>query len=243
MSVHRYRTSYPSLTDLQEVIESGLSISGQSGSWEIDVTLVNDTLLPDLDVVMAELGFSYVTTSPTTSRVSSESDALDFKGVASPGVSAGGDARLYFDSGSNRLMISQNGGAFFPVAGPGATATTVRSESALACPGTVNLYDAVYLTGADSVDRADSDDASKQPLIGIVLEKPTLTSAVIAYYGEVNGFAGLVAGATYYLGVNPGQITNLAPTTAGNIVQRIGFARNATTLVLMADRDWTEITT
>jgi hypothetical protein len=110
------------------------------------------------------------------------------------------------------------------------------------CPAGVLVTDAVYLSGAGAVDKADSDDASKQPLIGIVTAKPTATTCVVTNYGEANVFVGLVVGATYYLGTVPGTITTAAPSTPGNIVQRIGFAKSTTTLVVFTDRDWTEIT-
>lgn len=110
------------------------------------------------------------------------------------------------------------------------------------CPAGINPLDAVYLSAADNVDLADADDASKQPLIGIVDSKPAATTALVTYYGEVSGFVGLVPGDTYYLSITPGQITNVAPSNPGEIVQRIGFARSATVLMVMVDRDWTLLT-
>lgn len=240
MSTHRYRTTGPAAALLQGVIESGLSVSNTSGAFEVDVALVTDALLPDLDIVMAQLGYAYVGTAPTDPRATSAGDILDWSGGAAPPVSAAGTARVYFDSGTNQLMLSQNGGPFLPFGAPGGTSGSV--SGIYSCPAGVAVTDAVYLSGAGAVDKADSDDASKQPLIGIVTAKPTATTCVVTNYGEANVFVGLVVGATYYLGTVPGTITTAAPSTPGNIVQRIGFAKSTTTLVVFTDRDWTEIT-
>lgn len=119
---------------------------------------------------------------------------------------------------------------------------TAAVQGTYTCPVTVVVRDAVYLSAADTVDQADADDASKQPLIGIVDSKPGATTAIVTYYGEVSGFVGLTPGDTYYLSTTPGQITNVAPSNPGDIVQRIGFAKSATVLMVMVDRDWTVLT-
>lgn len=109
------------------------------------------------------------------------------------------------------------------------------------CPITVAVLDVVYLSSADNVDKADADDASKRPLVGFVVTKPTTTTATVLYYGELDGFVGLTPGSTYYLSATPGQVTDVAPSASGNIIQRVGFARSTTKLVLMIDRDYVEI--
>lgn len=106
------------------------------------------------------------------------------------------------------------------------------------CDAGVSVNDVVYVSSADTVAKADSDNISAQPLIGLVLDKPTSTTAVVIYYGEISGFSSLSVGETYYLSTNPGQITNIAPSSMGSIVQRVGFAKNSTTLVVMIDRDY-----
>lgn len=104
--------------------------------------------------------------------------------------------------------------------------------------GTV-VNDVVYLSAANTVEPADADDAGKQPLVGFVKDKPTATTAIVIYSGELSGFTGLVVGATYFLSTTPGVVTDIAisgPT--GAIVHRVGFAKNSTTLVVMVDRDF-----
>jgi hypothetical protein len=122
-------------------------------------------------------------------------------------------------------------------AGGGATGPT----GSYGCPITVSVLDVVYLSSANTVDQADADDVTKRPLVGIVIAKPTTTSATVLYYGELDGFTGLTPGDTYYLSTTPGQLTATAPTASGSIQQRVGFARSTTRFVLMIDRDWVEI--
>lgn len=106
------------------------------------------------------------------------------------------------------------------------------------CPSSLVIGDVVYLSSPNSVDIADADNSSAQPLIGLVSNKISPTSAEIMYHGELDAFVGLVTGATYYLDINPGFITNNPPSTLGSIIQRVGFAKNTTTLVVMIDRDY-----
>lgn len=122
------------------------------------------------------------------------------------------------------------------------TLTTGVVDGNYNCPITVIINDVVYLSSSDTVDKADADDGSKQPVIGFVVSKPTTTTAIVRYYGELAGFGGLITGSTYYLSITPGLITATAPTIPPVIVQRVGFAKSATTLMIMIDRDFTVLT-
>lgn len=101
------------------------------------------------------------------------------------------------------------------------------------CPATVAVRDVVYISAANTVDRADATTAATMPVVGIVTAKPTLTTAdVMVGTSEVGGFVGLTAGATYYGSLVAGGITLTAPTTVGQVVQKVGQARNTTTLLV-----------
>lgn len=103
------------------------------------------------------------------------------------------------------------------------------------CPSAVSVGDAVFISGSDAVDRADASSNSTSPAFAIVRAKPTATTCLIQSSGEVDAFGGLTAGATYYLSDStPGGITLTAPTS-GSFQQALGFARNATTLVVIID--------
>lgn len=122
------------------------------------------------------------------------------------------------------------------------TKSPVGNEDAIgrnySCPAGAAIRDAMALTGADTVDKADSNDPARLPAIGFVKAKPSSTTCTLQYDGEMGGFSGLTPGITYFLDeVTPGAITATAPTASGGNVQAVGFARNPTTLVIDVDRD------
>lgn len=104
-----------------------------------------------------------------------------------------------------------------------------------ACPAGVAVGDAVYITGADAVDKADASAIGTSPAFGLVRFKPSTTECIVQSSGEMDVFAGLTAGDTYYLSAStPGGITNVTPGN-GETVQPLGFARNGTTLFVLID--------
>lgn len=100
------------------------------------------------------------------------------------------------------------------------------------------VLDVVYLTAPDTVAPADNDDPPKQPVIGFIRQRLDASTVLVQYAGELSGFAGLVSGATYFLGAAPGAITPVAPTVSPSVLQRIGFAKDSSTLVIFVDRDF-----
>ncbi len=151
------------------------------------------------------------------------------------------------DAGKTGIRVRQNGAGNpidIRVNGAGevfAQGFPVPNTSFYDCPATVSMLDTVYISAANTVDKASALDNTK-PAIGIVIAKPTPTTATVRWYGEIGGFVGLVSGATYFLGTIAGAIADVAPVGLGNIVQRLGVARNTTTLLAMIDRDWTVLT-
>jgi hypothetical protein len=115
------------------------------------------------------------------------------------------------------------------------------SATSYSCPVSVAVNDAVYITIVDdTVDRANATSFATAPIVGFVISKPTATTCMVAYAGEVPGFVGLLAGEQYYLDIVNGAITLVVPSSPGNIVQRVGTARNSTTLVVGLD-NYTEL--
>jgi hypothetical protein len=121
-----------------------------------------------------------------------------------------------------------------PICGPG----VANVIGPFACSSGLSPNEAVRLSTADTIDLAQADVVSERPTIGFVLTKPTATLAYVLTAGEMGGFVGLVPGATYYLSETPGQITDVAPMAQGSIVQEVGWASNATTLVIGIVRDF-----
>ena len=98
----------------------------------------------------------------------------------------------------------------------------------------VSVGNLVYATAAAfTAAQADNSGLATAPGMGIVIAKPTPTTATVAYVGEVSVFAGLVPGSLYYLGTSGGIILGGAlPGTPGSVVQRVGVAADANTLIL-----------
>jgi hypothetical protein len=115
------------------------------------------------------------------------------------------------------------------------------TKGTFACPGTVNVRDAVYSSAEDTVDQAEADN-TKVPCVGFVYARPGALAATVQYSGELTGFTGLVTGSTYYVGLTPGAITDdVSAYPMGSVVQEVGWARNSTTLVIVIDRDWVQL--
>lgn len=66
MGVQRFQSTGVSVATLQTLVEPGLTASSQSFPVYIDITLTDDSLLPDLQVVMGQMGWSFVGSAPTT---------------------------------------------------------------------------------------------------------------------------------------------------------------------------------
>lgn len=141
-----------------------------------------------------------------------------------------GASTLNFASGAT--VTSAGGGqADVVVSGSGSVPTILVS-----CTTSEAVNDAVYVTGTDAVARANAASIVTLPAIGLILSKPTTTSAIVQLSGVFAGFMGLTPGATYFLSATtPGAVTTTAPSTTGTFVQRIGVAEDANTILLDVD--------
>ena len=120
------------------------------------------------------------------------------------------------------------------------TITGGLPTSVYVCPAGVLVNDFVYISAANTVDRANATSSAAAPAIGVVVSKPSATSALVMFgASEVGGFAGLAPGAAYYIATIDGAISTLAPGAVGNIVQRIGRARSATVLLVQINEEYT----
>ena len=103
----------------------------------------------------------------------------------------------------------------------------------------VAVLDAVYLKAADLYAKANAGAEATMPVAGFVVSKPTATSAIIRSAGDLEGFT-LVADTEYYASLVAGGVTATAPVVAGQVVQGVGRAKNATTLTIaVQDDDYT----
>ena len=90
------------------------------------------------------------------------------------------------------------------------------------CVVGANVGDLVMesLTVANTVD-ITTNNVDTRPVVGVIVEKPTTTTALIANSGTILGLAGLNKGKTVFLGVS-GDITSIPPTTG--YIQYLGVA-------------------
>jgi hypothetical protein len=110
--------------------------------------------------------------------------------------------------------------------GVGADTQAIATSESLAAGDLVNVFNS---TGA-KVRKADSSVSGKEAH-GFVLAVFTHpTTATVYFEGSNTQVSGLTPGVQYLDPANPGKSTNTAPTTAGQVVQRVGFATAAAVL-------------
>ena len=104
-------------------------------------------------------------------------------------------------------------------AGGGGAAGQLVSTITFTVPSAVVVGDVVYVTGADTADRADNASLTTGPVAGLVLSKPSSTTAKLLFFGEAPVFVGLAEG-DFFLGTT-GGITMTPPTTVGTVIQKV----------------------
>ena len=110
--------------------------------------------------------------------------------------------------------------------GLGAETSIVSASGDLAAGDFVNVYDD---SGVARVRKADASN-TVAPANGFVLTAVLDTADAIVYWsGLNNAVTGLTLG-TQFLATTAGTSTSVAPTTAGNIVQKVGMAVSPTVM-------------
>lgn len=105
-------------------------------------------------------------------------------------------------------------------------------EGSWNCTVAESVLDAVFESVAGTVRKANASSDVKMPCIGIIISKPTPTTCIIARSGEVSGFVGLTVDVPYFVGLVDGTISTTVPTGGGRVVQRVGYSKTNTTLVI-----------
>ena len=128
-------------------------------------------------------------------------------------------------------------GAYSRYVGPSAAGP--NDDVLVTVEAAVAALDAVYLKAADLYAKADATSIATMPVAGFIVSKPSATTGLLRSAGDLGGFA-LVADTEYYAAKVAGQVTATAPAVAGNVVQGVGRAKNATTLTIaVQDDDYT----
>ena len=111
-------------------------------------------------------------------------------------------------------------------AGMGAdTASVVASEN-LSAGDLVNIYDD---SGTSKCRKADATTAGKEA-VGFVLTVVNAAENATVYFEGCNDQLTSLTAGVQFLSTTAGGVTSTAPSASGNIVQRVGYAVNATTI-------------
>lgn len=108
--------------------------------------------------------------------------------------------------------------------GIGADTANVLASEALAAGDLVNVYNNA---GTANVRKADATAAAKEAH-GFVLQAVSSGSQATVYFeGTDAGQTGMTPGPQFLSTSTPGRVQAAAPTVAGQIVQKVGFATAA----------------
>jgi hypothetical protein len=133
---------------------------------------------------------------------------------------AGDSGKLPALDSSGRLDSS-----FLPV-GIGADTAAIATSESLSAGKFVNIWNN---SGSPAVRLADATTVGKEAH-GFVLSSFTHPATATVYFeGSNNSITSAVAG-NVFLSTTPGGFTSTAPSTTGNVVQKLGVAVSATTI-------------
>jgi hypothetical protein len=167
---------------------------------------------------------------PVVTDVAGEVDAFRLPALAgAPTASptSGGEGYLVWDS-TNNALYAWNGTAWDNLN----TVTSAEHIDDIYTAGeTLVATDAVYISAADTVSKAECDVATSSYLIGFATAGAASAAPVtVRKNGYLGGFSTLTAGARYYLSATAGAITSTLPVGTGNVIVQAGYAKNTTTL-------------
>tara|TARA_A100001011_G_scaffold400118_1_gene512464 strand:- start:2234 stop:2668 length:435 start_codon:yes stop_codon:yes gene_type:complete len=133
-----------------------------------------------------------------------------------------------------RFTTGSGGGTYMPKvegsSGGTVTADLMGSiEGLWGCPASVSVGDLVQISGEQFVEKSNVSSPGEEHIIGFVTRKPTGSSCVVRYSGEVT-LNGLSSGEDYFASEALGQISTV-PSSTGYI-QQVGRAKSDTVLVV-----------
>lgn len=110
--------------------------------------------------------------------------------------------------------------------GIGADTAVITASEALAAGDFVNVWNS---TGA-KVRKADASTAGKEAHGFVKAAVSSSASATVYFEGPNDNVTGQTPGVVFLSAATPGAATSTAPSGAGQVVQRIGFATSATSI-------------
>ena len=155
--------------------------------------------------------------------------ALNASGVLDPTIINGVSVSTGAGSASKTVMLDASGKldvSMMPT-GIAADVGVITASEALAAGDVVNIYNNA---GTANCRKADASTSGKEAH-GFVLAAVASGAAATVYFESTNAqVTGLTPGVQFLSATTPGKTTNTAPTAAGQIVQRVGYATSATSL-------------
>ena len=109
--------------------------------------------------------------------------------------------------------------------GVGADTASITASEALSAGDLVNIHDS---SGAKA-RKADATTSGKEAHGFVLSSVSNGASATVYFEGSNTSVTSLTPG-VYYLSTTAGGVTATAPSSSGNVVQRVGFATSATAL-------------
>lgn len=117
--------------------------------------------------------------------------------------------------------------------GIGADTKQLAASETLAAADIVNVWNDA---GTAKARKADGSASGKECVGFVLAGAASGANATVYFEGTITGLSGLTPGTRYYLSATtPGQVTDTAPSTSGNVVQYIGRAISATEISFEPD--------
>lgn len=111
----------------------------------------------------------------------------------------------------------------------------IAEQDIYACGVSVQVNEVVYINASGVLMRAKADSKTTMPAIGIVTEKPSSTTCRIALFKKITTVGGTNREKLFVSTSSAGQITNVAPSSASHVWQRVGFGLGTTEQVIQID--------
>lgn len=121
--------------------------------------------------------------------------------------------------------------AMMPV-GIGADTATITASEALSAGDYVNIWNNA---GSFNVRKADGSTAGKEAMGFVLAAVASSASATVYFEGSNTQVTGQTPGRVFLSATTPGLGTATAPSTAGQVVQCVGFATSATSVNFQAE--------
>lgn len=127
-----------------------------------------------------------------------------------------------------------------PPSGSGVTPGDATITFSAICPSSLIVGDVVYISGDKSgsfftVDKVDITTTTKMPAIGVIITKPTSTTATVMALGKIVGlYTGLTPNANLFPD-SSGRLTEtpvVSPSTGIRLVQHVARALSSDTLLI-----------